>query len=105
MSYRVVIPRTIPFAESNRVQREAWKRGYGTRLAGRDATKSGEVVVEFLRIVEELPEPAALSELETALERALADTRIHARFAGHGAWLETVQRPPRKAPSIATQRR
>ncbi len=101
MSYRVVIPRTIPVAESNRVQREVWKRGYGTRLAGRDVGQPDRLVVEFLRIVEELPEPGDVPDMERDLETVLAGTRIAARFAGTGAWLETVQRPPRKRPAGA----
>jgi hypothetical protein len=98
------MPRTIPFSESNRVQQAAWKRGYGTRLAGRDTAHPGEIVVEFLRVVDEMPEPAALGELESALERALATGRDHATVAGHGSWLETIQRPPRKTPHLATRR-
>lgn len=96
VSYRVVIPRSIPVAESNRVQREVWKRGYGTRLAGRDAAHPDRMVVEFLRIVEELPEPHDVPAIERDLEAVLAGKRISAPFAGAGAWLETVQRPPRK---------
>lgn len=96
MSYRVVIPRSIPAAESNRVQREVWKRGYGTRIAGRDVAQPDRMVVEFLRIVEELPEPRDVPAMERDLETVLAGKRIGAPFAGTGAWLETVQRPPRK---------
>ena len=96
MSYRVVIPRSIPVTQSNRVQREVWKRGYGTRLAGRDAAHPDRMVVEFLRIVEELPEPHDVPDMERDLETVLAGKRIDAAFAGTGAWLETVQRPPRR---------
>ena len=96
VSYRVVIPRSIPVAESNRVQQAVWKRGYGTRLAGRDAARPGTLVVEFLRVVEELPEPAEVPALERDLESVLSGARVQAVFAGSGAWLETVQRPPRR---------
>lgn len=99
MSYRVVIPRSIPFDESNRVQREVWKRGYSTRLAGRDRGRPGQVVVEFLRLVDELPEPAEVPALERDLEQVLAGARIRAVFAGSGGWVETVQdRPVARAP-------
>lgn len=94
MTYRVVIPRSIPFDDSNRVQREVWKRGYSTRLAGRDTGRPGHLVVEFLRLVDELPEPAEVPALERDLERVLAGGRIHAPFAGTGGWVETVQTRP-----------
>jgi hypothetical protein len=96
MTYRVVIPRSIPATDSNRVQREVWKRGYSTRLAGRDTATPGRQVVEFLRLVEELPEPSAVPALEQDLEALLSGARINAPFSGHGGWVETVQRPPRK---------
>jgi hypothetical protein len=97
MAYRVVIPRSIPFDDSNRVQREVWKRGWSTRLAGRDSARPDSLVVEFLRTLEELPEPSEVPGLEQDLERVLAGGRIKAPFAGHGSWIETVQvRPPRK---------
>jgi hypothetical protein len=96
MSYRVVIPRSIPFGDSNRVQREVWKRGYSTRLAGRDVAHPDRLVVEFLRVVEELPDPAEVPGLERDLERLLGSERIGSAFGGHGGWVETVQRPPRK---------
>ena len=94
MSYRVVIPRSIPFDESNRVQREVWKRGYSTRLAGRDRGRPGHLVVEFLRLVDELPDPADVPALERDLERVRAGGRIRAPFAGTGGWVETVQDRP-----------
>ncbi|WP_375405110.1 hypothetical protein [uncultured Amnibacterium sp.] len=93
MTYRVVIPRSIPFADSNRVQREVWRRGYSTRLAGRDVAQPDHLVVEFLRVVDELPEPAEVPALERDLEQLLSGTRIHAPFMGRGGWVETVQRP------------
>jgi hypothetical protein len=97
VSYRVVIPRSIPFDDSNRVQREVWKRGYSTRLAGRDAAVPGHLVVEFLRMVDDLPDPGEVPGLERDLEHLLSGTRINAPFAGRGSWVETVQqRPPRK---------
>jgi hypothetical protein len=96
VTYRVVIPRSIPFDDSNRVQREVWKRGYSTRLAGRDAAQPDHLVVEFLRMVDELPEPAEVPALERDLERLLSGSRINAPFAGRGGWVETVQRPARK---------
>jgi hypothetical protein len=97
MAYRVVIPRSIPFDDSNRVQREVWKRGWSTRLAGRDTARPGQQVVEFVRILEELPEPSEVPGLEQDLERVLAGGRIKAPFAGRGSWIETVQvRPPRR---------
>jgi hypothetical protein len=97
VTYRVVIPRSIPFDDSNRVQREVWRRGYSTRLAGRDTAQPDHLVVEFLRMVEELPEPADVPELEHELEQLLSGSRIHAPFMGRGGWVETVQRPaPRK---------
>ena len=96
MSYRVVMPRTIPFDDSNRVQREVWKRGYSTRLAGRDVARPDHLVVEFLRAVEELPEPADVPAHEVDLDRLLGGARINSAFSGRGAWVETVQRPPRK---------
>lgn len=96
MTFRVVIPRSIPFDESNRVQREVWKRGYSTRLAGRDAAAPGHLVVEFLRMVDELPAPDEVPALERDLERLLSGARIDAAFTGRGSWIETVQqRPPR----------
>lgn len=101
MAYRVVIPRSIPFDESNRVQREVWKRGYSTRLAGRDAARPGQVVVEFLRMVDELPDPADVPGLEDDLERVLSGGRIHAPFMGRGGWVETVQHRPAARPRIA----
>ena len=94
MSYRVVIPRSIPFAESNRVQQAVWKRGYGTRLAGRDKTDPGSQVVEFLRVVDELPDPSEVHGLERELEAVLEGKRVQAPFAGTGAWLETIQNRP-----------
>jgi hypothetical protein len=97
MAYRVVIPRSIPFGDSNRVQREVWKRGYSTRLAGRDDAQPDHLVVEFLRMVDELPEPADVPALEQDLEALLSGARIHAPFIGRGGWVETVQnRPTRK---------
>jgi hypothetical protein len=97
MAYRVVIPRSIPFGDSNRVQREVWKRGYSTRLAGRDDAQPDHLVVEFLRMVDELPEPADVPALEHDLEALLSGARIHAPFMGRGGWVETVQnRPTRK---------
>jgi hypothetical protein len=96
MTYRVVMPRTIPFDDSNRVQREVWKRGYSTRLAGRDVAQPDRLVVEFLRAVDELPEPAEVPAHERDLESLLGGARIHSAFGGTGAWVETVQRPPRK---------
>ena len=98
MTYRVVIPRSIPFGDSNRVQREVWRRGYSTRLAGRDVAQPDHLVVEFLRMVDELPEPAEVPALERDLEQLLSGTRIHAPFTGRGGWVETVQRPqPRRS--------
>ena len=94
MPYRVVIPRSIPFDDSNRVQREVWKRGYSTRLAGRDVAHPGHLVVEFLRAVDELPEPADVPALERDLERVLGGGRIQAAFVGSGVWIETVQNRP-----------
>lgn len=91
-----MIPRSIPFDDSNRVQQAMWKRGYGTRLAGRDVARPGSMVVEFLRVVDELPEPGDVPALEHDLESVLGGARVQARFAGTGAWLETVQRPPRR---------
>jgi hypothetical protein len=96
MTYRVVIPRSIPLADANRVQREVWRRGYSTRLAGRDTTRPGHQVIEFLRLVEELPEPADVPEMAQELERLLSGERINAAILGRGGWVETVQRPPRK---------
>ena len=95
VSYRVVIPRSIPFGESNRVQQAVWKNGYGTRLAGRDTAMPDHLVVEFLRVLDELPDPTEVGGLERELELLLAGKRVHAPFAGRGAWLETVQRPAR----------
>lgn len=91
VSYRVVIPRSIPFDDSNRVQREVWKRGYSTRLAGRDAAVPGHLIVEFLRMVDDLPDPGDVAGLEQDLERVLSGRRINAPFAGRGSWVETVQ--------------
>jgi hypothetical protein len=99
VSYRIVIPRSIPFEESNRVQREVWKRGYGTRLAGRDTAHPERLVVEFLRVVEELPDPTEVGGLEHDLEAVLGGKRVNAPYAGSGAWLETVQRPARRRPA------
>lgn len=96
MTYRVVIPRSIPFDDSNRIQREVWKRGYSTRLAGRDVAQPDHLVVEFLRVVDELPEPAEVPALERDLEQLLAGSRIHAPFMGRGGWVETVQNRARK---------
>lgn len=97
MSYRVVIPRRIPAADANRVQAAVWKRGYGTRLGERDAADPGSRTVEFLRLVDELPEPADVRSLEDELEAVLTGGRVQAEFAGSGAWLETVQdRSPRR---------
>lgn len=96
-----MIPRSIPFEESNRVQQAVWKRGYGTRLAGRDASRPGRMVVEFLRVVEELPEPSEVPAIERDLETLLNGPRVAAPFTGSGAWLETVQRPTRKSPRSA----
>jgi hypothetical protein len=76
------------------VQREVWKRGYSTRLAGRDTTQPDQIVVEFLRMVEELPEPADVPALERDLEQLLSGNRIHAPFQGRGGWVETVQQRP-----------
>ena len=95
MTYRVVIPRSIPFADSNRIQREVWRRGYSTRLAGRDVAQPDHLVVEFLRLVDELPEPADVPALEQDLETLLSGNRIHAPFMGRGGWVETVQNRPR----------
>ena len=64
VSYRVVIPRSIPFDDANRVQREVWKRGYSTRLAGRDTAVPGHQVVEFLRMIDDLPDPGDVSGME-----------------------------------------
>lgn len=94
MSYRIVIPRSIPFGDSNRAQQMAWKRGYSTRLAGRDTEQPGNQVVEFLRMVDELPDPSEVPALERDLEQLLSDKRVHAPFAGAGAWLESVQNRP-----------
>lgn len=91
MPYRVVMPRSIPFAESNRVQQAAWKRGYSIRLAGRDPKSPAAVVVEFLKSVDELPAPESVRDFEHALEAALASKSIAAQFGGRGAWLETVR--------------
>ena len=94
----VVIPRSIPFAEANRVQQAVWKRGYSTRLAGRDQADPGSQVVEFLQIVDELPDPSEVAGLEQRLEAVLTGKRVQTEFAGSGAWLETVQnRPGRRA--------
>jgi len=96
VSYRVVIPRSIPVDEANRVQREVWKRGYSTRSGGRDAAVPGHQVVEFLRMLDDLPDPGDVSGMEQDLERVLSGGRIKAPFAGSGSWIETVQgRPPR----------
>ena len=93
-----MIPRSIPFAESNRVQQAVWKRGYSTRLAGRDQADPTSQVVEFLQIVDELPEPGEVHGLEQQLEAVLTGKRVQTEFAGSGAWLETVQnRPPRRS--------
>lgn len=86
--YRVVIPRNILSADSNRVQQVAWKGGYGTRIASRTA---GAVIVEFLESVEELPAPTELRDHEATLERLLASNRANAPGTGRGAWLETIQ--------------
>ncbi|WP_375388979.1 hypothetical protein [uncultured Amnibacterium sp.] len=94
MTFRVVIPRSIPFGDSNRVQREVWKRGYSTRLAGRDATRPDRLVVEFLRTVEELPDPSEVPAHALALDRLLGGARVHAASAGTGVWIETVQNRP-----------
>jgi len=97
VAYRVVIPRSIPFGESNRVQQAVWKRMAGSSIAGRDAAAPDQVVVEFLRMVDELPEPADVPALEQDLERLLSSSRIDAPFMGRGGWVETVQnRPARK---------
>lgn len=95
MTYRVVIPRSIPFADSNRIQREVWRRGYSTRLAGRDVAQPDHLVVEFLRLVDELPEPSDVPELEHDLESLLSGKRIQTPFMGRGGWVETVQNRPR----------
>lgn len=91
VSYRVVIPRSIPFSQSNRVQEAAWKRGYGTRLAGRDPGTPADIVVEFLKQVEELPPPTAVRAYEESLETVLTSKTVNAAFTGSGAWLETVR--------------
>ncbi|MFD1720457.1 hypothetical protein [Amnibacterium endophyticum] len=97
MSYRVVIPRSIPFADANRVQQAVWKRGYSTRLAGRDTTDPKRQIVEFLRLVDELPDPGEVGGLANDLESVLSSKRVDSDFAGTGAWLETVQnRAPRR---------
>lgn len=95
VSYRVVIPRSIPVDDANRVQQAVWKRGYSTRLGARDAADPGNRVVEFLRMVDELPDPSEVPRLERDLEELLAGTRVHTRFTGAGGWVETVRRPPR----------
>ena len=97
MSYRVVIPRSIPSDDANRVQREVWKRGWSTRSGGRDAADPGHRVVEFLRMIDDLPDPGDVAGMEQDLERVLAGGRIKAPFSGSGSWIETVQqRPPRR---------
>ena len=97
VQYRLVIPRVIPFSQSNRVQQAAWKKGYGTRLAGRDGAKPTAVVVEFLRVIDQLPEPSEVGDLEHALEEILGSDAVAASFTGSGAWIETVAiRPPSK---------
>ena len=76
------------------MQREVWKRGYSTRLAGRDTAQPDQIVVEFLQMVDELPDPAEVPARELALEQLLSGHRIHAPFAGRGGWVETVQQRP-----------
>lgn len=92
-AYRVVMPRSLPFAESNRVQRESWRRGYSTRLDGRDAAVPGNQVVEFMRIVEELPDPTEVStlaeELDVFLERR--DARATLPTGRDRLWVEPVR--------------
>lgn len=94
MSFRIVIPRSIPFGDSNRAQQVAWKRGYSTRLAGRDTEQPGSQVVEFLRLVDELPDPSQVPALERDLEQLLSGKRIDAKTTGAAAWLESVQNRP-----------
>ena len=93
MKYRVVIPRTVASAESNKIQQVAWRRGYGTRIAGR---APGSVVVEFLEPIDELPDPSEIRAHEDALERVLSPKQTGAAFSGRGAWLETVQNRERR---------
>jgi hypothetical protein len=101
VTYRVVIPRSIPFDDSNRIQREVWKRGYSTRTAGRDIAQPDHLVVEFLRLVDELPEPADVPALEHDLEALLSGNRINSPFMGRGGWVETVQNRPTPRRRIA----
>ena len=95
-----MIPRSIPAAEANRVQQAVWKRGYGTRLGGRDAAHPGSRVVEFLQLVDELPEPSEVRGLEERLEAVLTGGRVQTDFTGSGAWLETVQNRPGRRASV-----
>ena len=97
VSYRVVVPRSIPFDDANRVQQAVWRRGWSTRLAGRDAADPKRQIVEFLRLLDELPDPGDVGGLAADLETVLSSKRLETDFAGTGAWLETVQnRPPRR---------
>jgi hypothetical protein len=79
------------------VQQAAWKKGYGTRLAGRDGEQPTAVVVEFLRVIDQLPEPSEVGNLEHALEELLGSNAVSATFTGRGAWIETLEsrRSPR----------
>lgn len=85
------------------MQQEAWKKGYGTRLAGRDREKPTAVVVEFLRVIDQLPEPSEVGNLERALEELLRSNAVSATFTGRGAWIETLEsrRPSRIEPRPA----
>ena len=89
MNYRVVMPRSVDAALSNRVQRDAWRRGYGTRLAGR---ASDGTIVEFLRLVDELPDPTEVASFATALDSFLDHVGANARMAPAtpALWVETV---------------
>ena len=104
MPFRVVIPRSIPTTEANRVQQAVWRRGYSTRLAGRN-TGTREQLVEFLRTVHELPDPGEVAGFEHDLERILTAGRAATTFTGTGAWLETItSRPSRPTRSVVTDR-
>ena len=89
MSVRLVMPRELPFAESNAVQQRAWRAGYSTRGGLRDPARRGSVLVEFLRVLPELPAPEDVAGLEADLDRLLDRLEVP-QGQRRRAWLEDV---------------
>lgn len=89
MPVRLVMPRSLPFGESNKVQQRAWRAGYSTRSGLRDKAGRGSILVEFLRVLPELPAPEDVAGLEAELDVLLA--RLDVECASRrSAWLEDV---------------